>query len=86
MIGSPPGTSFCSFNQRFNYRRMVPRRFPQAMHEGNVLFKFALEICELQLAEGRHFLHAHPASSTSWQVPCMLALRRSWRTSASSAS
>ena len=45
-------------------------------HEGNVLFKFALEFYELQLSEGRHFLHEHPASATSWQVPRMMALRR----------
>ena len=26
VIGSPPCTSFCSFNRRFNYRRMDPKR------------------------------------------------------------
>ena len=41
-----------------------------------MLLKFALEIYELQLAEGRHFLHEHPDSAASWQVPRMVALRR----------
>ena len=55
---------------------MDPERVRQAIHEGNVLLKFALEIYELQLAEGRHFLHEHPVSAVSWQVPRMVALRR----------
>ena len=76
VIGSPPCTSFCSLNRRVNYRRMDPERVRRAIYEGNVLLKFALEVYELQLAEGRHFLHEHPASAASWQVPRMVALRR----------
>ena len=76
VIGSPPCTSFCSFNRRLNYRRMDPERVRQSIYEGNVLFKFDLEVYELQLAEGRHFLHEHPASAASRQVPRMVALRR----------
>ena len=76
VIGSPPCTSFCSFNRRFNYRRMDHEKVRKALHDGNVLLAFALEIYELQLSEGRHFLHEHPASAASWQVPRMVALRR----------
>ena len=36
-------------------------------------FKFAVLIYELQLAEGRHFLHKHLASAVSWQILRMLA-------------
>ena len=75
-IGSPPCTSFCGFNRRLNYRNMDPEQVRRAIHEGNVLLKFALEIYELQLAEGRHFLHEHLDSAASWQVPRMVALRR----------
>ena len=76
VIGSPPCTSFCTINRRFYYRRMSPERVQRAIREGNVLLKFALEVYELQLSEGRHFLHEHPASATSWHVPRMMALRR----------
>ena len=55
---------------------MDPERVRLLIHEGNVLLKFALEIYEFQLAEGRHFLHEHPASACSWQVPRMAALRK----------
>ena len=75
VIGSPPCTSFCSFNRRLNYRRMDPDRVRRLIHEGNVLLKFAIEIYEFQLAAGRHFLHEHLASACSWQVPRMAALR-----------
>ena len=44
VIGSPPCTSFCTLNRRLNYRRMSPKRIQQVSHEGNVFFKFALEI------------------------------------------
>ena len=44
---------------------MDPERVRQAIYDGNVLLKFALEIYELQLAEGRRFLHEHPASASS---------------------
>ena len=47
VIGSLPCTSFCSFNRRFNYRRMGPERVRRAIHEGNVLFKFPWVIYEL---------------------------------------
>ena len=30
VIGSPPCTSFCAYNQRLNYRRMDPKRARQA--------------------------------------------------------
>jgi hypothetical protein len=76
VIGSPPCTSFCSFNRRPNYRRMDPDRVRLLVHDGNVLLKFAIEIYEFQLAEGRHFLHEHPASACSWQVPRTAALRK----------
>ena len=76
MIGSPSCTSFCILNRHLNYQRMSPERVQRAIREGNVLLKFALEIYELQLSEGRHLLHEHPSSATSWHVPRMMALRR----------
>ena len=76
VIGSPPCTSFCSFNRRLNYRRMDPERVRRLIHEGNILLRFALEVYEFQFAEGRHFLHEHHASACSWQVPRMAALRQ----------
>ena len=47
----------------------------RAKHEGTVLLDLALEIYDLQLQEGRHFLHEHPASASSGLVPRMTAFR-----------
>ena len=69
-------TSFCRLDRRFNYQRMDPARVQQAIHKGNVLLKFALEIYELQLSEGRNFFYEHPSSTSSWHIPRMMALRR----------
>ena len=76
VIGSPTCTSCCTLNRHLNYRRMDPERVRQMKHEGDVLLKFAMEIYEMQLAEGRHFLHEHPASAVSWRVSRMQALRQ----------
>jgi hypothetical protein len=42
--------------------------------EREVLLGFAIEIYNLQVAAGRHFLHEHPATAASWQKPAMKEL------------
>jgi hypothetical protein len=76
VIGSPPCTGFCSFNERLNYKRMSGAEEQRRKTEANVLLDFALEVYEHQLRYGRHFLHEHPASATSWAVPRMTELRK----------
>jgi hypothetical protein len=75
VIGSPPCTAFCQLNQRFNYKRMRPEEVQRRMVEGRVLLEFAAQVYRLQLAGGRHFVHEHPASASSWAEPCMQRLR-----------
>jgi hypothetical protein len=75
VIGSPPCTAFCQLNQRFNYKRMRPEKVQRRMVEGRVLLEFAAQVYRLQLAGGRHFVHEHPASASSWAEPCMQRLR-----------
>jgi hypothetical protein len=76
VVGSPPCTAFCAFNDRLNYRKMPPEIVRRKKAEAKVLLGFAMEIYELQLQGGRHFLHEHPASASSWTEPRMKALRR----------
>jgi hypothetical protein len=76
VVGSPPCTAFCSFNERLNYRRMQPETVRRKKAEAKVLLGFAMEIYELQLKAGRHFLHEHPASASSWSEPRMMALMK----------
>jgi hypothetical protein len=75
VIGSPPCTAFCSYNERLNFRKMDPAVVRKKRIEANILLDFAMEIYELQLKNKRHFLHEHPASASSWSIPRMMALR-----------
>ena len=47
--------------------------------EAMVLLGFAVEIYWLQLESGRHFLHEHPATASSWRERIVLELRRDER-------
>ena len=44
-----------------------------------MLLGFAVEIYWLQLDAGRHFLHEHPATASSWQERIVRELRRDER-------
>ena len=70
LIGSPMCTVFSSL-QAMN----APRRDPAVVHreyvQAMVHLRFVCELYEQQMAEGRYFLHEHPANATSWQEPCI---------------
>ena len=71
VIGSPPCTTFCALNVRWNYPKMPAEEVARRKAVGRMLFGFAVEIYDLQVRAGRHFLHEHPASATSWQERSM---------------
>jgi hypothetical protein len=76
VIGSPPCTDFSAWNTRLNHKNMRPQEVRRRVAEAETLLGFAIEVYEHQLHHGRHFLHEHPASATSWSVPGMAALRK----------
>ena len=51
----------------YNRGRMNPKDFERRMTEANCLLNFAVEIYELQLRSGRHFLPEHPKTAKSWK-------------------
>jgi hypothetical protein len=75
VIGSPPCTDFSSWNTRLNHKRMSEQEVRRRKAEAEVLLGFAIEVYEHQMRYGRHFLHEHPASATSWLYPRMAKLR-----------
>ena len=75
VIGSPPCTDFCRFNENLNFRNMSPWEVRRRKRTARVLLNFAVKVYELQLAAGRHFLHEHPVGATSWQEESVVALR-----------
>jgi hypothetical protein len=75
VIGSPPCTDFSSWNTRLNHKRMSEQEVRRRKVEAETLLGFAIEVYEHQMRHGRHFLHEHPASATSWLCPKMAKLR-----------
>ena len=66
VIGSPPCTVFSRLNEGWSYRRMRPEEGHRRKVEGRVLLEFSVQVYRMQLAAGRHFLHEHPQSASSW--------------------
>ena len=74
LIGSPPCTFFSAWNQGINHRRMDPQRVEELKVEAVRHLHFMASLYHLQLSEGRHFLHEHPAGATSWSDPWITRL------------
>jgi hypothetical protein len=75
VIGSPPCTDFSSWNTRLNHKRMSKEEVQRRKVAAETLLEFAIEVYEHQMRHGRHFIHEHPASATSWSYPKMKKLR-----------
>jgi hypothetical protein len=75
VIGSPPCTDFSAWNTRLNHKRMSESEVRRRKVEAETLLEFAIEVYEHQMRHGRHFIHEHPASATSWSYPRMARLR-----------
>ena len=67
VIGSPPCTFFSSWNQGMNHRKMDPLRVEALRKEAVMHLHFMCSIYRMQLDDGRHFLHEHPSTATSWK-------------------
>ncbi len=68
VIGSPPCTMFCSL-QDLNKGKRDEEEFQRKLEVAKKHVRFCLELYQLQVDEGRFFLHEHPNSSTSWSMP-----------------
>jgi hypothetical protein len=73
VVGSPPCTYYSILTQS-NYSRMDPLKVARRKAEAKVLLDFAMQIYEVQLKAGRHFLHEHPQSASSWQDSRMVKM------------
>jgi hypothetical protein len=74
VIGSPPCTEFSILNQGLNKDKGCPLARKKRMLEATTLLHFALEIYELQVRAGRHFIHEHPQSASSWRDEKMIKM------------
>ena len=74
LIGSPPCVAFCIFNQWLNKAKMAPEKYEAMMAKGRRHLHFMISLYVIQLEGGRHFLHEHPQSASSWKDMYMQAL------------
>ena len=74
VIGSPPCTAFTRLNTQWNYPRMDPQKVREKLEEGYRHLHFVLGLYQIQLSQGRHFLHEHPEGALSWNDSRMLRL------------
>ena len=71
VIGSPPCTAWCAWNQHMNYQKMDPQRVKTLMEEGRIHLEFVARLYRRQLANGKYFLHEQPATALSWDEKCI---------------
>ena len=75
VIGSPPCTHFSTlqelnkFNQRYNEERLA--RFNDNLIKATEHIRFCIKLYRMQMGNGRYWLHEHPWSAKSWQIPEM---------------
>ena len=74
VIGCPPCTFFSLWNQSMNHRKMDPSVVEKLRREAVRHLRFVIGLYRIQLSNGRHFLHEHPETATSWSDPAMLDL------------
>ena len=74
VVGSPPCTMFSRLNLNLNARKMGKDEWERRRREAEVLLIFAAAVYGFQVQAGRHFLHEHPAGSTSWHHPAIARL------------
>jgi hypothetical protein len=75
VIGSPPCTMFSRLQLNLNAKKMGRVEWEKRRKTAEVLLTFAVAVYRLQALAGRHFLHEHPATATSWSYPAIVKLR-----------
>jgi hypothetical protein len=75
VIGSPPCTMFSRLQLNLNAGKMGKAEWERRLRAAEVLLVFAAAVYALQVRAGRHFLHEHPATATSWTHPAIVKLR-----------
>ena len=76
LIGTPVCTDWCSM-QAVNIERLGPVEWNRRMTRARTHLNFVCRLYRLQASEGRYYLHEHPATATSWQLPNIEGLKPS---------
>ncbi len=73
VIGSPPCTMFSQM-QNISKGRREEEEFNRKLYIAKEHVKFCLEVYMIQMRAGRYFMHEHPHTASSWDMPEVLQL------------
>ena len=73
VIGAPPCTVFSSM-QNINQKHHGTQEWQARYEEGVAFLQFAVDVYWDQIARGKFFLHEHPATASSWDLPMIREL------------
>ena len=68
LIGSPPCTDLSRLTS-INWSRMNPEEAWAKWNQAIEHLNFCMHLYKIQINAGRYFLHEHPMSASSWQLP-----------------
>ena len=70
VISSPMCTNV-SILMNINWNRMHPEEAKRRWENAAMHMTFCCEVYDMQIESGRYFIHEHPLSNKSWQLPTM---------------
>ena len=73
IFGAPPCTVFSSM-QNINHKYHGAPEWNRKYEEGILLLQCAVDVYWDQIARGKFFLHEHPATASSWDLPMIREL------------
>ena len=73
VLGAPPCTVFSSM-QNINQKHHGTPEWQTRYAEGLALLQFSVEVYWDQISRGKFFLHEHPATASSWDLPSIREL------------
>ena len=71
---SPPCTTFSIINGLNKFKVPAETR-ERRLTEGKVLLNFVLDVYTWQHRRGKYFIHEHPQSASSWELPEVRAVQ-----------
>ena len=73
VLAAPPCTVFSSL-QNINQRHHGTPEWEKKYQDGLTLLQFSADVCWDQISRGKFFLHEHPATASSWDLPMVREL------------
>ena len=74
IVTSAPPCRVFSAMQNINQKHHATPKWEKKCHEARMLMQFSVDIYWDQVSRGKFFLHEHPATASSWDLPIIREL------------